>query len=503
MNQIRAMSGKKSQVNDVASSAQKAERETPGTPPTLPSAYCCPISMEIMVDPVIVATGHTYDRCSIERWVHTQGHKTCPCTGMKLRHLEFTPNYALKSAIQEWAVANNYKLPEPPAPERVRPELLAQKSEHQMDTLDHPPLLIGHDEIIWAVEVHSNRLFSASADKTIRVWDMESRRCENVLEDHTRPVLSLTISNGRLYSGSYDFSIKVWNLSTLTKHKTLTGHTDAVRALTTAGGRLFSGSYDGTIRVWDETSLACLEVLKGHSGPVRTLVHCSGMIFSGSYDKTVRAWSIQTLECQATLSGHTSAVRALVASHTKVFSGSDDTTIKVWDPTTLTCVRTLEGHEDNVRVLTVGPKHLFSGSWDKTIRVWDIETLECLRVLEGHSEAVLALAVSEESGASSTGGTTRDACLVSGSFDTTVRFWDMTTWRCIRKCEGHADAVRVLVAGPNHIFSGAYDGTIGVWSRVTASRGERSQADLAGASVASPGGGGGGDTPVASPTSPI
>jgi WD40 repeat protein len=67
----------------------------------------------------------------------------------------------------------------------------------------------GHEEIVWAVEVYGARLFSASADKTIRVWDIDSRRCEHVLEDHTRPVLSLAISGNRLYSGSYDFTIKV------------------------------------------------------------------------------------------------------------------------------------------------------------------------------------------------------------------------------------------------------------------------------------------------------
>ncbi len=69
--------------------------------------------------------------------------------------------------------------------------------------------LQGHEEIVWAVEVQGQRLFSASADKTIRVWDIESKRCKHVLEDHTRPVLSLAISGNRLYSGSYDFTIKV------------------------------------------------------------------------------------------------------------------------------------------------------------------------------------------------------------------------------------------------------------------------------------------------------
>jgi hypothetical protein len=47
----------------------------------------------------MVATGHTYDRASIQRWLNA-GHKTCPVTGSRLRHLELTPNHALRSAIQ-------------------------------------------------------------------------------------------------------------------------------------------------------------------------------------------------------------------------------------------------------------------------------------------------------------------------------------------------------------------------------------------------------------------
>jgi F-box and WD-40 domain protein 7 len=81
----------------------------------------------------------------------------------------------------------------------------------------------GHDEIVWAVEVAGSRLFSASADKTIRVWDIESRRCETVLEDHARPVLSLAVAGDKLFSGSYDYTLKVWSLNTLQRIKTLNG----------------------------------------------------------------------------------------------------------------------------------------------------------------------------------------------------------------------------------------------------------------------------------------
>lgn len=66
--------------------------------PAPPPSFLCPISMELMGDPVMLASGHTYDRASIEHWL-SQGHGTCPVTGARLRHLELTPNYALRSAI--------------------------------------------------------------------------------------------------------------------------------------------------------------------------------------------------------------------------------------------------------------------------------------------------------------------------------------------------------------------------------------------------------------------
>ena len=66
--------------------------------PQPPPHFCCPVSMDLMQDPVMIATGHTYDRPSITRWL-AQGHRTCPSTGMRLRHLELVPNFALRSAI--------------------------------------------------------------------------------------------------------------------------------------------------------------------------------------------------------------------------------------------------------------------------------------------------------------------------------------------------------------------------------------------------------------------
>jgi WD40 repeat protein len=83
------------------------------------------------------------------------------------------------------------------------------KSNRFVKCDDPTNILQGHDEIVWAIEIHGNRVFSASADRTVRVWDTDSKRCDHVLEDHSRPVLSLAIGNDLLFSGSYDNTIKV------------------------------------------------------------------------------------------------------------------------------------------------------------------------------------------------------------------------------------------------------------------------------------------------------
>ncbi|XP_047310323.1 U-box domain-containing protein 8-like [Impatiens glandulifera] len=65
----------------------------------LPDDFKCPISLEIMSDPVILSSGHTYDRSSIQRWLDA-GHRTCPITKLPLSDPpSLIPNHALRSLI--------------------------------------------------------------------------------------------------------------------------------------------------------------------------------------------------------------------------------------------------------------------------------------------------------------------------------------------------------------------------------------------------------------------
>ncbi|KAL3732024.1 hypothetical protein ACJRO7_028809 [Eucalyptus globulus] len=79
--------------------------------PVIPDDFRCPISLELMKDPVIVSTGQTYERLCIQRWLDA-GHKTCPKTQQTLLHTALTPNYVLKSLIALWCENNGVELPE-------------------------------------------------------------------------------------------------------------------------------------------------------------------------------------------------------------------------------------------------------------------------------------------------------------------------------------------------------------------------------------------------------
>ncbi len=67
---------------------------------TIPDEFICPISQQIMLDPVVIADGHVFERTSIEKWFKSK--TTSPITNLKLNHTEVTPIIFLKTKITEF-----------------------------------------------------------------------------------------------------------------------------------------------------------------------------------------------------------------------------------------------------------------------------------------------------------------------------------------------------------------------------------------------------------------
>lgn len=73
-------------------------------------AFICPLTKQIMRDPVTLENGQTYEREAIEKWFkecRESGRKlVCPLTLKELRSTELNPSIALRNTIEEWAARN-------------------------------------------------------------------------------------------------------------------------------------------------------------------------------------------------------------------------------------------------------------------------------------------------------------------------------------------------------------------------------------------------------------
>ncbi|CAL5026759.1 unnamed protein product [Urochloa decumbens] len=81
-----------------------------GSMPLPPEELRCPISLQLMYDPVVIVSGQTYERACIEKWFNS-GNTTCPKTRKQLPQLSVTPNYCIKGLIASWCEQNGVQVP--------------------------------------------------------------------------------------------------------------------------------------------------------------------------------------------------------------------------------------------------------------------------------------------------------------------------------------------------------------------------------------------------------
>ncbi|XP_077234424.1 E3 ubiquitin-protein ligase PUB23-like [Tasmannia lanceolata] len=120
----------------------------------VPHYFLCPISLEIMKDPVTLCTGITYDRSSIERWIFSSKKKTCPVTKQELPDSDLTPNHAVRRLIQGWCIANasngveRIPTPKPPIEKAQIIKLLEESRlpNLQMKSLQKLKLIVSESE---------------------------------------------------------------------------------------------------------------------------------------------------------------------------------------------------------------------------------------------------------------------------------------------------------------------------------------------------------------------
>nr|MDZ8234387.1 hypothetical protein [Nostoc sp. ChiQUE02] len=117
--------------------------------------------------------------------------------------------------------------------------------------------LTGHNSWVTAIAVtpDGKRVISASDDKTLKLWNLETGEDERTFNGHSSSVkaIALTPDGKRVISASWDNTLKLWNLETGEDERTFNGHSSLVIAIavTPDGKRVISASYDKTLKLWN------------------------------------------------------------------------------------------------------------------------------------------------------------------------------------------------------------------------------------------------------------
>jgi len=165
-------------------------------------------------------------------------------------------------------------------------------------------VLKGHADYVGgcAVAPDGTRIVSASADKTLRIWDVATGDTRRTLQGHTEAVYGCAVAPDGTWivSASRDKTLRIWDVATGDTRRTLEGHTDWVQGCAVApdGTCVLSASNDKTLRIWDVATGDTRRTLEGHTEWVQGcgVAPDGTWIVSASNDKTLRIWDAATGE---------------------------------------------------------------------------------------------------------------------------------------------------------------------------------------------------------------
>jgi len=370
--------------------------------------------------------------------------------------------------------------------------------------------LRGHAKLVWCLAFSDDGklLATGSYDGTARLWNTALGK-GRALQGHEEPIQGIRFSpdGSKLATGSWDKSVKVWDVATGACEQTLLGPTDRVTSVQfTADGRsIIAAGWDPIIRAWDVASGRATMQMKGHGALVWQLAFSPDgkKLASCSSDGTARLWDAAGERAAVVLRRNASAIRAAAYSTDgKLLAlGCADGAARLWDADTGQLRATLGGHGNWVTAVAFSPdgKQVFTGSLDRSARLWDVESgrlLKALPALPGEAQSARftpdgrGIAVGTSDGvavvldaAGATKGEVKGhinwvnalafsddgSTLVTGSFDSTARVWEMPVGRLVADLRGHSSPVRgVAISSDKRLVATVSgDGTARVWDAQT------------------------------------
>ncbi|KAG8505301.1 Zinc finger protein 106, partial [Galemys pyrenaicus] len=262
----------------------------------------------------------------------------------------------------------------------------------------------GHQAAVNAIQIFGNLLYTCSADKTVRAYNLVTRKCIGVFEGHTSKVNCLLVTqtsgkNAALYTGSSDHTIRCYNVKTRECMEQLQLE-DRVLCLHNRWRILYAGLANGTVVTFNVKNNKRLEIFECH-GP--RAVSCLAtaqegarkLLVVGSYDCTISVRDARNGLLLRTLEGHSKTILCMKASvvNDLVFSGSSDQSVHAHNIHTGELVRIYKGHNHAVTVVNILGKVMVTACLDKFVRVYELQSHDRLQVYGGHKDMIMCMTI--------------------------------------------------------------------------------------------------------------
>lgn len=312
-----------------------------------------------------------------------------------------------------------------------------------------------------AFSADGQRICAGSSSGEIYVWDMRSDAL-SILTEHKDEVGFLLAGKEphTLISASADTTVKLWNLETGVVISTLSGHADAVKALALSsdGKTLLSGSQDTTMKVWNLTTGQELFPAQGHKKDISALFSSSDgrYLLSCGVDQSAKMWRVKDGKEMLSMRGdYESGAVAFSASNTYAAVGYFKE-IWLWNLVTGEKIHKFEGHKNSVRWLYFTPEEdiLYSSGWDGSIIRWDVKTGKILQevVTENGIDCVALLASQN--------------LLALGNWQGDVYLYEFSTLRKIHQFTAHTAMIFNLYFSEDglELLTVGEEGQIKIWS---------------------------------------
>ena len=298
--------------------------------------------------------------------------------------------------IEKFSWSSMYK-------QRRRLEKNWVRGEYTNFTLPHPQHPEeAHKECVYTIQFYGKWLVSGSRDKTLRIWDMDTRRLRGKpLVGHTQSVLCLqfdpTEGEDVVISGSSDTSVIIWRFSTGQKiHEIQQAHRESVLNLRFDSRYLVTCSKDKLIKIWNRQFLLPTDDAYPRMNPASGARMASYIIDTSAIEPSLLEAKIANRQIKAlepyrllmVIEGHSAAVNAIQIEGDKIVSASGDRFVKLWNVRDGCHLKDLQGHQKGIACVQFDGKRVVSGSSDNTVRIYDYESAGQIAVLNGHHNLV-------------------------------------------------------------------------------------------------------------------